>query len=80
MPHVYTTPTSSDAARCWVPCVDNMWERCTWDLEFVVPRFLEEQEDEEEEAQDEHPTVVVCSADFVEQVTCFLFLLSIAYS
>lgn len=70
---MYTTPTSPDSARCWVPCVDNMWERCTWDLEFVVPRYLEEQDDEDEdvEAQDDHPTVVVCSADFVEQVRVF---------
>ena len=39
----------------------------------LLPRYLEEQEDEDEdvEAQDEHPTVVVCSADFVEQVRLF---------
>ncbi|TFY71826.1 hypothetical protein EVG20_g1175 [Dentipellis fragilis] len=69
VPHVYTTPSCPDAARCWVPCLDNLWERCTWDFEFVVQRYLEERDpDEYEEAQDEHPTVVVCSGDLVEQV------------
>ncbi|CDZ96230.1 TATA binding protein associated factor [Phaffia rhodozyma] len=38
VPHIYTTPTTPDAARCWLPCVDNMWERCTWELDFIVPR------------------------------------------
>lgn len=37
-PHIYTSPTSPDAARCWIPCVDNLWERCTWELDFIVPR------------------------------------------
>ncbi|KZT27583.1 hypothetical protein NEOLEDRAFT_1130581 [Neolentinus lepideus HHB14362 ss-1] len=86
VPHVYTSPTSPDAARCWVPCVDNLWEKCTWDFEFVVPKYLEEKaadtEDEGQEGQQgEYPTVVVCSGDLVEQVahpynsnkTIFLF-------
>ncbi|KAI0323074.1 hypothetical protein OF83DRAFT_1234654 [Amylostereum chailletii] len=74
VPHVYTTPSSPDAARCWVPCVDNMWERCTWDFEFIVPRYLEDRgedrgsDDEDDEEQEEHPTVVVCSGELVEQV------------
>lgn len=38
VPHIYTTPTTPDAARCWIPCVDNLWERCTWELDFIVPR------------------------------------------
>jgi len=37
-PHIYTSPTTPDAARCWLPCVDNLWERCTWELDFIVPR------------------------------------------
>lgn len=42
VPHAFTTPSSPDAARCWVPCIDNPWEKCTWEFEFVVPRYLEE--------------------------------------
>jgi transcription initiation factor TFIID subunit 2 len=75
VPHAYTTPSSPDAARCWVPCVDNLWEKCTWEFEFVVPRYLEEQEpsrssvdDESDDIQDANPTIVVCSGDLVEQV------------
>ncbi|KAG8920123.1 hypothetical protein FRC01_000907 [Tulasnella sp. 417] len=67
VPHMYTTPSVPDAARCWVPCVDNLWERCTWDLQFVVPRFLDERPDEEEEGN--FPVVVVASGDFMEQVS-----------
>jgi transcription initiation factor TFIID subunit 2 len=73
VPHAYTTPSSPDAARCWVPCIDNLWEKCTWEFEFVVPRYLEEPEsrigdDEGDEAQESTPTIVVCSGELVEQV------------
>jgi len=79
VPHAYTTPSSPDAARCWVPCIDNLWERCTWEFEFVVPRYLEEPDPSHrgengdfEETQESTPTVVVCSGDLVEQAcgTC----------
>ncbi|KAG6911349.1 hypothetical protein DXG01_001020 [Tephrocybe rancida] len=83
VPHAYTTPSSPDAARCWVPCVDNMWEKCTWEFEFVVPRYLEEHDpsQDDEEQSDAIPTLVICSGDLVEQVahpyssnkTIFLF-------
>ncbi|KIJ22155.1 hypothetical protein PAXINDRAFT_6271 [Paxillus involutus ATCC 200175] len=88
VPHAYTTPSSPDAARGWVPCLDNLWEKCTWEFEFVVPRYLEEpdlahrnDDGEFEELQESMPTVVVCSGDLVEQVahpnnsnkTIFLF-------
>ncbi|KZT72927.1 hypothetical protein DAEQUDRAFT_685309 [Daedalea quercina L-15889] len=85
VPHVYTTPSCPDAARCWVPCIDNLWEKCTWEFEFVVPRYLEQREDtpvdDEEPLEGESPTVVVCSGELVEQVahpyssnkTIFLF-------
>jgi transcription initiation factor TFIID subunit 2 len=69
VPHVYTTPSSPDAARCWVPCIDSLWERCTWDFEFVVPRSLEDAPAAlDEDAQSEHPTLVLCSGELVEQV------------
>ncbi|OJA15957.1 TAF2 protein [Rhizopogon vesiculosus] len=74
VPHAYTTPSSPDAARCWVPCIDNLWEKCTWEFEFVVPRYLEEPDPSHrgetgdfEETQESTPTVVVCSGDLVEQ-------------
>ncbi|KAG7099822.1 hypothetical protein E1B28_001631 [Marasmius oreades] len=81
VPHMYTTPSCPDAARCWVPCVDSLWEKCTWEFEFVVPRYLEEHESYEDDPSDLSPTVVVCSGELVEQVahpynsnkTIFLF-------
>lgn len=39
-PHIFTSPNCPDWSRCWVPCFDSLWERCTWRLDFVVPRFL----------------------------------------
>ncbi|KAJ3797877.1 TATA-binding protein associated factor Taf2 [Lentinula aff. detonsa] len=82
VPHVYTTPSCPDAARCWVPCIDSFWEKCTWEFEFVVPRYLEERDlSQEDDPSDVIPTVAVCSGELVEQVahpynsnkTIFLF-------
>ncbi|BGP23606.1 transcription initiation factor TFIID subunit 2 [Rhodotorula toruloides] len=39
-PHVFTSPISDIGARTWVPCSDSPRERCSWDLELVVPRVL----------------------------------------
>ncbi|GAA5972288.1 hypothetical protein JCM8115_005958 [Rhodotorula mucilaginosa] len=39
-PHVFTSSLSDIAARTWVPCSDSPRDRCSWDLEFVVPRVL----------------------------------------
>ncbi|KAI6012544.1 hypothetical protein F5J12DRAFT_818579 [Pisolithus orientalis] len=76
VPHAFTTPSSPDAARCWVPCIDNPWEKCTWEFEFVVPRYLEEpdpvQQSDDGDFGEPHgsiPTVVVCTGDLVEQVS-----------
>lgn len=58
-----------------MPCLDNLWEKCTWEFEFVVPKSLEEDSDAMELDGDEgagdsgsHPTVVICSGELVEQV------------
>ncbi|KAI0652328.1 hypothetical protein C8Q79DRAFT_937038 [Trametes meyenii] len=93
VPHVFTTPSSPDASRCWVPCIDNLWEKCAWDFEFVVPRSLEQHDtasdDEDEPVEgDDYPTVVVCSGELIEQVahpynsskTIFLFSQPVATS
>ncbi|KAH9858258.1 hypothetical protein C2E23DRAFT_892071 [Lenzites betulinus] len=93
VPHVFTIPSSPDSSRCWVPCIDNLWEKCAWDFEFVVPRSLEQHEplsDDEDEPvdTDEYPTVVVCSGELMEQVahpynsskTIFLFSQPVATS
>ncbi|KAK0208686.1 hypothetical protein DFS33DRAFT_1413599 [Desarmillaria ectypa] len=69
VPHAYTTPSCPDASRCWVPCADSVNEKCTWEFEFVVPRYLEEPDHlQDEEANELLPTLVVCSGELVEQV------------
>ncbi|KAL7425129.1 hypothetical protein Q5752_000817 [Cryptotrichosporon argae] len=59
---MFLSPTSYDAARIWTPCVDSLWERCTWEIEVVVPRFLEGE-------GEVHPVVVIASGELIEQVT-----------
>ncbi|KAK4051913.1 hypothetical protein OIV83_002618 [Microbotryomycetes sp. JL201] len=64
-PHVFTSGLTDIAARDWVPCSDHARERCTWELEFIVPRVLysasdiqkprpvEEGDDEDDDDDDE---------------------------
>ncbi|TIB11129.1 hypothetical protein E3P92_02992 [Wallemia ichthyophaga] len=68
IPHIYTSPTCPDAARCWVPCIDSLWERCTWELEYITPRFLSAVGEDGVEGEQDEPVVVVSSGDLVEQV------------
>ncbi|KDN40979.1 hypothetical protein K437DRAFT_258484 [Tilletiaria anomala UBC 951] len=75
IPHIYSTPSCADWSRCWTPCLDSLWERCTWQLDFVVPRYLtpaalgESTSDDEEDVADNDAdeVVVVCSGDLVEK-------------
>ncbi|WVR08077.1 hypothetical protein IAU60_005123 [Kwoniella sp. DSM 27419] len=67
IPHMFLSPTDYDAARVWTPCVDSLWERCTWELEFIVPRYLEGGEPGTEE--EACPVMVVSSGELMEQVT-----------
>ncbi|SJX62832.1 related to TAF2-component of TFIID complex [Sporisorium reilianum f. sp. reilianum] len=82
VPHLFTIASSPDAARCWVPCVDSLWERCTWEFELIVPKSLSTADEEEEagasareqttaiDASDpDSHVVVVCTGDLMEQVT-----------
>lgn len=56
--HVFTTSTTYDSARIWTPCVDNLWERCTWELDFIVPKTIHDV-----------AALVVSSGELQEQVT-----------
>ncbi|KAK4696234.1 transcription initiation factor TFIID subunit 2, partial [Phenoliferia sp. Uapishka_3] len=83
-PHVFTSAASDIAARTWIPCSDYARDRCTWDLEIIVPRVLyagssrraaastEDDPDffsNEDEQEEEWPISVACSGELVEQVT-----------
>lgn len=58
--------------------MDNLWERCTWEFEFVVPKYLAEPDTDALESDVEdggaggegsgNPTIVICSGELVEQV------------
>lgn len=59
-----------------MPCLDNLWEKCTWEFEFIVPKSLEDDStsmdidgEEIDDGSDDHPTVVICSGELVEKVT-----------
>ena len=54
-----------------MPCLDNLWEKCTWDFEFIVPKTLEDasgEGDGDNEDSTITPTIVVCSGELVEKV------------
>ncbi|KAG8708250.1 hypothetical protein FRC09_001362 [Ceratobasidium sp. 395] len=78
VPHVFTSPVSPDAARCWVPCLDNLWERCTWELVLIAPHSLERPANTRPdgmvldqpvaEPEPEFPVVAVCSAELVQVI------------
>ncbi|KAE8216640.1 hypothetical protein CF327_g222 [Tilletia walkeri] len=77
--HVYTEATCGDWARCWVPCVDSLWERCTWELSFTVPTYVHSsatgstgvtdtsQQPLSGPAQGNNAITVVCTGDLVEE-------------
>ncbi|GMK55103.1 hypothetical protein CspeluHIS016_0201590 [Cutaneotrichosporon spelunceum] len=67
IPHMFLSPTTSDAARIWTPCVDSLWERCTWELEFIVPRYIEGGEPRGD--NDSFPTMVIASGELEAQST-----------
>lgn len=69
IPHMYLSPTTPDAARIWTPCIDSLWERCTWELEFIVPRYLEGGEPLGD--NDAFPNTVIASGELMEQVSRF---------
>ena len=58
---MFLSSTAYSAARIWTPCVDSLWERCTWELEFIVPTHLDGGED--------IPVMVVSSGELIEQVS-----------
>ncbi|KAG1450870.1 hypothetical protein G6F46_007102 [Rhizopus delemar] len=71
--HMYTVNQPlPGSTRSWLPCVDRMSERCTWDMEFIVPRkengISIPEYDGEGSFDEENGMMVVCSGDVIEQV------------
>ncbi|KAK9727981.1 hypothetical protein K7432_001433 [Basidiobolus ranarum] len=70
-PHVYTcNETFPGQVRLWLPCIDRMHERCTWEMEYIVDQTLQDSSGdnvtEEEEALE---MVVVSSGELIEQTS-----------
>lgn len=43
--HVYTTNSEFNVSTSsWVPCIDNLWDKCTWTIELNIPRSTKELE------------------------------------
>nr|ODN87996.1 transcription initiation factor TFIID subunit 2 [Cryptococcus depauperatus CBS 7841] len=66
IPHMFLSPTTYNSARSWTPCIDSLFERCTWELEFIVPKYLEGGDSDGEKA---YPVMVVSSGELMEQTT-----------
>jgi len=64
------------ATRLWLPCLDRLSERCTWDIDFIVPAFApyEDLADDEEgwspdDYDEDEKVQVICSGELVQQST-----------
>ncbi|KAI8141998.1 hypothetical protein BJV82DRAFT_616718 [Fennellomyces sp. T-0311] len=70
--HLYTiNQPLPGATRSWLPCIDRIHDRCTWEMDFIVPNklgSLPTGSDGEDMSDDEYPAMVVCSGEMVEQV------------
>lgn len=41
--HAYTVNSDYNiSTSSWVPCIDNLWDRCTWSLEINIPRTIKD--------------------------------------
>lgn len=41
--HAYTRNSDYNVSTSsWVPCIDNLWDRCTWSLEINIPRTVKD--------------------------------------
>ncbi|KAJ9091949.1 hypothetical protein QFC19_008878 [Naganishia cerealis] len=41
--HVYTTNSEFNiSTSSWVPCIDNLWDKCSWTIELDIPRSTKE--------------------------------------
>lgn len=41
--HAYTVNSEYNiSTSSWVPCIDNLWERCTWSIDISIPRTVKD--------------------------------------
>ncbi|KAJ1678313.1 hypothetical protein EV182_004318, partial [Spiromyces aspiralis] len=55
-------------ARKWLPCLDTLHERCTWDIRYVVPAFVSFVDPESDGgAEQRKPVVAVSGGELIAQ-------------
>ncbi|KAK9243675.1 hypothetical protein V1506DRAFT_580075 [Lipomyces tetrasporus] len=76
--HVYTISNPYGVSTSsWLPCVDGLWERCSWEFEITVPKSIgdikraqangiDQDKDEEDSERD---IAVVCIGDLHQEAT-----------
>ncbi|KAK9353644.1 hypothetical protein V1523DRAFT_410452 [Lipomyces doorenjongii] len=76
--HAYTFSNPYGiSASSWLPCVDGLWERCSWEFEITVPKTIGDikgaQADgvvhDKDEEDSERDIVVVCIGDLQQEAT-----------
>ncbi|KAF9285687.1 hypothetical protein BGZ68_003650 [Mortierella alpina] len=62
------------AARLWLPCLDRLAERCTWDLDFITPAFAPGEDLSDglegwsaEDYEEDERVHVICSGDLIQR-------------
>lgn len=56
------------STRAWLPCIDSISERCTWDMEFIVPQRISSYTSTDTLLDEDEEMLVVCCGEVVEQV------------
>ncbi|OZJ04517.1 hypothetical protein BZG36_02242 [Bifiguratus adelaidae] len=73
--HMYTVNEPvPGATRLWLPCVDKISERCTWEMEFIVPKAYHHDPDSDldDEITSDGGIIdmnVICSGELIEQTS-----------
>lgn len=81
IPHAYTTVSQSDGPRHWMPCLDTLWDRSSWELQLIVPRQLrfsaqedlptapyESDEEDTTVIEQSLPILAIASGELMEQI------------
>ncbi|KAI9203514.1 uncharacterized protein BJ171DRAFT_509817 [Polychytrium aggregatum] len=71
-PHMFVN-NQACSARCWMPCVDRIQEKCTWEIELIVPSTVRDalglaHSRHQYSIDVDADMVAVCAGDLIEQV------------
>lgn len=74
--HAYTTQSPiGHATSTWLPCVDGLWSLSTWEMEFIVPKVVDDTDSEDLEmvvvGNSTQPTQVAHPSDSTKKLVKF---------